>query len=130
MMSFNTPTDLQYTRTHEWVRIEGEEATVGISDYAQDSLGDVVYVELPNVGDSFDAGGTFGAVESVKAASDLYLPIAGEILAVNESLLDNPEILNSDPYGEGWILKIRVAQGVGALMSSEAYAKYTAELDH
>jgi glycine cleavage system H protein len=130
MMSFNTPTDLQYTRTHEWVRIEGEEATVGISDYAQDSLGDVVYVELPNVGDSFDAGGTFGAVESVKAASDLYLPIAGEILAVNESLLDNPEILNSDPYGEGWILKIRVAQGVGALMSSEAYEKYIAELDH
>lgn len=129
-MSFNTPTDLQYTRTHEWVRIEGEEATVGISDYAQDSLGDVVYVELPNVGDSFDAGGTFGAVESVKAASDLYLPIAGEILAVNESLLDNPEILNSDPYGEGWILKIRVAQGVGALMSSEAYEKYIAELDH
>ena len=119
-MAFKTPADLQYTRSHEWIRIEGDAATVGITDYAQDALGDVVYVELPEVGASFEAGATFGAVESVKAASDLYLPVAGEILAVNSALIDRPETLNTDPYGEGWMLKIRVAPGVGALMSAGA----------
>jgi glycine cleavage system H protein len=129
-MAFKTPADLQYTRSHEWIRIEGDEATVGITDYAQDALGDVVYVELPEVGASFEAGATFGAVESVKAASNLYLPVAGEVLAANSALIDRPEILNSDPYGEGWMLKIRVAPGVGALMSAGAYEKYVDEIKH
>ncbi len=129
-MAFKTPADLQYTRSHEWIRIEGDEATVGITDYAQDALGDVVYVELPEVGASFEAGATFGAVESVKAASDLYLPVAGEVLAVNDALIDHPETLNSDPYGAGWMLKIQVAPGVGALMSAGAYEKYVDEIKH
>ena len=129
-MSFKTPTDLQYTRSHEWIRIEGDTATVGITDYAQDALGDVVYVELPDAGASFEAGATFGAVESVKAASDLYLPVAGEVLEVNSALIDQPEVLNSDPYGAGWMLKIQVAPGVGALMSAGAYEKYVDEIKH
>ena len=129
-MSFKTPAELQYTKTHEWIKIEGDSATVGISDYAQDALGDVVYVELPEVGASFEAGQPFGAVESVKAASDLYLPVAGEVLEVNSALVDQPEILNSDPYGEGWMLRIRVAPGVGALMSAGAYEKYVDEIKH
>lgn len=129
-MAFKTPAELQYARTHEWIRIEGDEATVGITDYAQDSLGDVVYVELPEVGASFEAGESFGAVESVKAASDLYLPVAGEVTAVNSALIDTPEILNSDPYGEGWLVKISVAPGVGALMSAGTYEKYVDEIKH
>ncbi|MFO7166962.1 MAG: glycine cleavage system protein GcvH [Chloroflexota bacterium] len=129
-MAFNTPPELQYTQTHEWIRIEGDEATVGITDYAQDALGDVVYVDLPEVGASFEAGGIFGAVESVKAASDLYLPVAGEIIAVNEALLNSPELINSDPYGEGWLVKIRVAEGVGALMSAEAYERHVEASAH
>jgi glycine cleavage system H protein len=129
-MAFKTPAELQYARTHEWIRIEGDEATIGITDYAQDALGDVVYVELPEVGASFKAGTSFGAVESVKAASDLYLPVAGEITAVNSTLIDTPEILNSDPYGEGWLVKISVAPGVGALMSAETYEKFVDEIKH
>ena len=130
-MAFKTPAELQYTKSHEWIRIEGDEATIGISDYAQDSLGDVVYVELPDVGASFDAGETFGAVESVKAASDLYMPVAGEVTAVNDALVSTPETLNSDPYEAGWMLKIKVAEGVvGALMSAEAYEKYVDEINH
>jgi glycine cleavage system H protein len=129
-MSFKTPAELQYARSHEWIRIDGEEATIGITDYAQDALGDVVYVDLPEVGASFDAGDTFGAVESVKAASDLYMPVAGEVAEVNSALIDTPEILNGDPYGAGWMVKIKVAQGVGALMSAEAYEKYVDEIKH
>jgi len=129
-MAFKTPAELQYTKTHEWIKIEGDEATVGISDYAQDALGDVVYVELPEVGASYEAGAPFGAVESVKAASDLYLPIAGEIIEINEPLISAPELLNSDPYGSGWLVKIKVAEGVGALMSAEAYEKFVDEIKH
>jgi glycine cleavage system H protein len=129
-MAFKIPAELQYTRSHEWIKIEGEEATVGITDYAQDSLGDVVYVELPEVGASLAAGDTFGAVESVKAASDLYMPVAGEVAEVNSALVDTPETLNSDPYGAGWMVKIKVAPGVGALMSAEAYEKYVDEIKH
>jgi glycine cleavage system H protein len=129
-MSFKTPAELQYTKSHEWIKIEGDSATVGISDYAQDSLGDVVYVELPDVGASYEAGAPFGAVESVKAASDLYLPVGGEVIEVNAPLLDQPELLNSDPYGDGWLVKIKLAQGVGALMSAEAYEKYVDEIKH
>ena len=129
-MPFKTPAELQYTRSHEWIKIEGDTATVGISEYAQDALGDVVYVELPDVGAEYEAGAAFGAVESVKAASDLYLPVAGEVVERNEALLSTPELLNSDPYGEGWLVKIKVAEGVGALMSAEAYAKYVDEIKH
>jgi glycine cleavage system H protein len=129
-MAFKTPADLQYTRTHEWIRIEGDEGIVGITDYAQDALGDVVYVELPEVGARFEAGAAFGAVESVKAASDLYMPVAGEVIAVNDALVSQPEILNRDPYGEGWLIKIKVAPGVGALMSAEAYEKYVEGIKH
>jgi glycine cleavage system H protein len=129
-MAFNTPTDLQYTKTHEWIRVEGDEATVGITDYAQDALGDVVYVDLPQIGTSYEVGAVFGAVESVKAASDLYLPAGGEVIAVNDKLIDHPDILNGDPYGEGWLVRIRVAQGAAALMSAEAYEKYVEEIKH
>ena len=129
-MSFKTPAELQYTKSHEWIKIEGDEATVGISDYAQDALGDVVYVELPEIGAEYEAGAAFGAVESVKAASDLYLPVAGAIVAINEPLLNTPELLNSDPYGAGWLLKIKLAEGVGALMSADAYGKYVDEIKH
>ncbi len=129
-MAFKTPAELQYTKSHEWIKIEGDSATVGISDYAQDSLGDVVFVELPDVGASYDAGAPFGAIESVKAASDLYLPVGGEVIEVNAPLIDQPELLNSDPYGDGWLIKIKLAEGVGALMSAEAYEKYVDEIKH
>ena len=126
----NVPEDLHYSKDHEWVRVDGNIATIGITDYAQNSLGDVVYVELPDVGASYEAGQPFGAVESVKAASDLYVPVGGEVIEVNAPLLDQPELLNSDPYGDGWLIKIKLAQGVGALMSAEAYEKYVDEIKH
>jgi glycine cleavage system H protein len=129
-MAFKTPAELQYTKTHEWIKIEGDGATVGISDYAQDSLGDVVFVELPEVGASFEAGQPFGAVESVKAASELNMPVGGEVIEANTPLLDRPDLLNNDPYGDGWLIKIKLAQGVGALMSAEAYEKYVDEIKH
>ena len=129
-MAFKTPAELQYTKTHEWIKIEGDGATVGISDYAQDSLGDVVFVELPEVGASFEAGQPFGAVESVKAASELNMPVGGEVIEANTLLLDRPDLLNNDPYGDGWLIKIKLAQGVGALMSAEAYEKYVDEIKH
>lgn len=129
-MAFKTPAELQYTKSHEWIRIEGDEGTVGITDYAQDALGDVVYVDLPEVGVSLDAGATFGAVESVKAASDLYLPVAGEVIAVNDKVVDQTELLNTDPYGEGWLIKIKLAEGVGALMSAASYEKHVDEVKH
>lgn len=130
-MAFSTPGDLQYTKSHEWVRIEGDEATIGVTDYAQDALGDVVYVELKDVGDALTAGETFGAVESVKAASDLYMPIDGEIIAINDTAIETPELLNTAYYSEGWLIKIRIAPGaVGALMGAEAYAKHVDEVKH
>jgi len=129
-MAFKTPAELQYTKSHEWIKIEGDSATVGISDYAQDSLGDVVYVELPDLGASYESGQPFGAIESVKAASDLNLPVGGEVIEVNAPLLNQPELLNSDPYGAGWLIKIKLAPGVGALMSAEAYEKYVDEIKH
>jgi glycine cleavage system H protein len=129
-MSFNTPPELQYTKTHEWIKIEGDQAVVGITDYAQDALGDVVYVELPNVGDSLEAGATFGAIESVKAASDLYMPVAGEITAINEAAINDPAIINGEPYGNGWLIKIKLDEGIGALMSADAYSKMVDEIKH
>jgi glycine cleavage system H protein len=122
----NVPQDLQYTRSHEWVRTEGDTATVGISDHAQDELGDVVFVELPDEGATFDAGESFGTVESVKAVSDLYAPVGGEVVEVNSSLEDAPEKINDDPYGEGWLVKLRTS-GEADLLSPEEYEKVVEE---
>jgi glycine cleavage system H protein len=122
----NIPEDLQYTKSHEWVRIEGDTATIGITDHAQDELGDVVFVELPEEGDTFDAGESFGTVESVKAVSDLYAPVGGEVVEVNSALEDAPENINEDPYGEGWIVKLRTTDEAD-LLSSEEYEKVVEE---
>jgi glycine cleavage system H protein len=119
----SVPEELQYTRSHEWVRREGETATVGITDHAQDELGDVVFVELPEVGAAFDAGDSFGVVESVKAVSDLYAPVGGEVVEVNGALEDAPEKINEDPYGDGWILKLR-ASGEEDLLSAQEYEQF------
>ncbi|RZU46968.1 glycine cleavage system H protein [Fluviicoccus keumensis] len=119
----NTPSDLKYASSHEWARLDGDVVTVGITDHAQEALGDLVYVELPDVGDTVAAGDEAGVVESVKAASDIYAPVSGEIIAVNEALGDTPEIINTDPYNEGWIYKIRVSDvsELDNLMSGEEY---------
>ena len=122
----NIPEDLQYTNSHEWVRIEGDTATIGITDHAQDELGDVVFVELPDEGATFDAGESFGTVESVKAVSDLYAPVGGEVVEVNSALEDAPENINEDPYGEGWIVKLRTTDGAD-LLSPEEYEKVVEE---
>ena len=122
----SVPQDLQYTRSHEWVRTEGDTATVGISDHAQDELGDVVFVELPDEGATFDAGESFGTVESVKAVSDVYAPVGGEVVEVNSSLEDAPEKINDDPYGEGWLVKLRTS-GEADLLSPEEYEKVVEE---
>jgi glycine cleavage system H protein len=122
----SVPGDLQYTKTHEWVRREGDTATVGITDHAQDELGDVVFIELPEEGVSFGAGDAFGTIESVKAVSDLYAPVGGEVVEVNEALNDAPEKVNEDPYGEGWIIRLRVS-GDGNLLSAEEYEKVLEE---
>ncbi|HEX5911849.1 MAG TPA: glycine cleavage system protein GcvH [Rubrobacter sp.] len=122
----NIPEDLQYTKSHEWVRIEGDTATIGITDHAQDELGDVVFVELPDEGATFDAGESFGTVESVKAVSDLYAPVGGEVVEVNSALEDAPENINEDPYGEGWIVKLRTTDDPD-LLSPEEYEKVVEE---
>jgi glycine cleavage system H protein len=122
----SVPGDLQYTKTHEWVRREGDTATVGITEHAQDELGDVVFIELPEEGASFGTGDAFGTIESVKAVSDLYAPVDGEVVEVNEALNDAPEKVNEDPYGEGWIIRLRVS-GEGNLLSAEEYEKVLEE---
>lgn len=117
------PGDRRFTKDHEWARTEGELVRVGITDYAQDALGDVVFVELPAVGASFEAGEEFGTVESVKAVSELFMPVGGEVVAVNEALADAPEKVNQDPYNEGWMLQVKPADAsaVDALMDQAAY---------
>ena len=105
-MSFETPDDLGYLESHEWARRDGDTARVGITDFAQDELGDVVFVELPDAGDELEAEAQFGVVESIKAVSDLYAPVGGEVTAVNEDLFSAPELVNDDPYGDGWMLEI------------------------
>ncbi len=120
------PEELQYTKTHEWVRREDDVATVGITEHAQDELGDVVFVELPEKGASFGAGDAFGTVESVKAVSDLYAPVGGEVVEVNEALNDAPEKINEEPYGDGWIIRIRVSEEAD-LLSAEEYEKVLEE---
>jgi glycine cleavage system H protein len=124
-----TPTDLLFTKEHEWLRIDGEIGTVGISDHAQKELGDVVYVELPKSGDRFDSGGAFGSIESVKAVSELFMPVAGEVVEVNDELGSAPEKINADPYGVGWILRIRLTNKseTADLMSAEEYDEFTKE---
>ena len=124
-----TPTDLLFTKEHEWLRIDGEIGTVGISDHAQKELGDVVYVELPKPGDRFDSGAAFGSVESVKAVSELFMPVSDEVVEVNDELGSGPEKINADPYGIGWMLRIRLTNKneIGDLMSAEEYDEFTKE---
>ena len=119
----NTPSELKYTKDHEWVKIEGNIATVGITDFAQGELGDIVFVDVDTVDESLDAGEIFGSVEAVKTVSDLYLPVSGTITEFNELLEDQPELLNSDPYGEGWIIKVEISKDFDAsvLLSAEQY---------
>ncbi|MEG3638124.1 glycine cleavage system protein GcvH [Magnetococcus sp. PR-3] len=118
------PQELNYTKEHEWVRKEGDEVVIGITRFAADQLGDVVFVELPQPEDTLEADGTFGVVESVKAASDLFAPITGEIVAINEDLADAPELVNEDPYGKGWMLRVKPADPakIDALLSATDYA--------
>jgi glycine cleavage system H protein len=117
--------DVKYADSHEWIRLEGEFGVVGITDYAQDALGDVVFVELPAVGSTFDQGKTFGVVESVKAASDIYLPASGTITAINEKLIESPEMLNQDAFGEAWLVKLKLSNPaeLEKLMDAESYKK-------
>jgi glycine cleavage system H protein len=119
----NVPAELKYTKEHEWIRVEGEEAVVGITDYAQSQLGDIVFVECETVGDALEAGETFGTIEAVKTVSDLYLPVAGEVLEFNEELEGEPELVNKDPYGRGWIVKIKISDEteLDGLLNADAY---------
>jgi len=130
----NIPADLKYTKSDEWVRVDAnaDTATAGISDYAQTQLSDIVFVELPNVGTSLKQGESFGSVESVKAASDVYIPISGEITEVNEALADSPELVNQDPYGKAWMIKFKVTNAgeLAGLMDAAAYQKYCDERAH
>ena len=119
----NFPDDVRYTESHEWARSEGDKVKVGITDYAQDQLGDIVFVELPEVGDTFDKREEFGTVESVKAVSELYMPVAGEVVAINSSLEDSPEKVNNAPYGDGWMIEIKAdpPPELDDLMDNDAY---------
>ena len=119
----NFPNDVKYTKEHEWIRLEGDVAYVGITDYAQEQLGDIVFVDIQTVGETLEAGETFGTIEVVKTNSDLFLPLAGEILEQNEALEENPELVNKDPYGEGWLIKIKPAADADfdSLLDAEAY---------
>ena len=121
----------RYNESHEWVRIEGDEAVIGISDYAQSELNDVVYVELPEVGDALEKGEEFGTVESVKAASDLYMPVSGEVVAINKELEDSPELVNQDAFGVGWMLRVKVmaTSEIDDLLDADAY-KALCEQEH
>ncbi len=120
----NLPENLKYTKNHEWLRIEGDEAYIGITDFAQSELGDIVFVEVETVGDEIEKENMFGTIEAVKTVSDMFMPVSGEVLEFNEKLEDTPELINSDPYGDGWIIKISVkdASEVDGLMSSSEYA--------
>jgi glycine cleavage system H protein len=126
-MSFETPAELQYMESHEWARSTDGRITVGITDFAQDELGDVVFVELPEVGETVTKGEAFGVIESIKAVSDLYAPASGEVVAVNEELFDAPELVNDDPYGDGWMLEIELTEdGLNDLLDAEGYDEQVA----
>ena len=122
----NIPTDLRYSREHEWVRVDGPTARIGITDFAQDSLGDVVFVQLPEIGLEIVAGASASEIESTKSVSDVYVPVSGEVSAVNAALVDTPELVNSDPYGEGWILELTLGDPseLDALLDADAYRAF------
>ena len=123
----NVPEDLHYSKDHEWVRVDGDQAIVGITDYAQNSLGDVVYVELPKADDEFAANESFGSVESVKAVSEVFSPVTGVVVKINESLAEEPETVNSDPYGEGWMIRVKMSNPaeVDSLLTAAEYEDFT-----
>ena len=123
----NTPADLSYTDTHEWVRIENDEAVLGITEYAQHTLGDITYVELPSVGDTLTEGAEMGTVESVKAASDLFSPVSGTVTAVNEELADHPDLVNQDPYEGGWMVRVALSGRPSGLLNAADYEKLCQE---
>jgi len=129
MLEMNIPEDLLYTKEHEWVSVEGEVVTIGITDHAQNELGDVVYVELPEKGSRFDAQESFGSVESVKAVSEVYMPVSATVTEVNEDLVDAPEVVNEDPYGEGWMIRARLGDPdeIDELMTADDYREYLKE---
>ncbi len=124
-----TPTDLLYTKEHEWLRIDGDTGVIGITDHAQKELGDIVYIELPKPGSTFESGEVFGSVESVKAVSELFIPVSGEVLEINDELGSAPERVNADPYGTGWMIRVRPlnTEETGSLLSAEEYDEYTRE---
>lgn len=126
------PENRKYTRTHEWVLVEGDVVTLGITDHAQQELGDITYLELPDAGQSISAGEPFGVVESVKAASDIYSPLDGEVVERNDAAVDGPEVLNASPYDEAWLIKVRLADPsqIDALMDPDAYTSFTEEASH
>jgi glycine cleavage system H protein len=124
MADLKTPDNLQYQKSDEWLLVDGETGTIGLTDYAQDALNDIVFVELPEVGDTFEKGAAFGTVESVKAAADLVMPVDGEVIAVNTDLEDTPETINGDPYGDGWIIRIKITGAVEGLLSAADYIAY------
>ncbi len=122
-MVMNIPQNLKYTSEHEWIRLEGDVAYVGITDYAQQQLGDIVFVDIPTVGETLDANEVFGTIEVVKTISDLFLPVAGEVLELNAALEENPELVNTDPYGAGWLIKLKPANAadINGLLDAEGY---------
>ena len=126
MGNWKAPADLKYTRSDEWIRVEGDSGTIGLTDYAQDQLNDLVYVEMPDAGDSLDQGESFGTIESVKAAADMHMPVGGTVTDTNSELEDEPELANSDPYGKGWVIKITIANAaeLDGLMDAKAYAEF------
>lgn len=128
----NIPKDLKYTKNDEWIKVEGKTALIGVTDFAQNSLSDVIYVELPEAGDVLDKGETFGVVESVKAASDIYMPVSGEVIEVNEVLTQQYELVNKDPYGKAWMIKINIKNPseLDELMDAAAYETYCMEREH
>jgi glycine cleavage system H protein len=125
----NFPDNLKYTKEHEWLRVENDTAIVGVTDYAQSELGDIVYIEFPEVGKAFSHNDSIGTIEAVKTVADLYAPVSGEVLEVNTELVDNPELVNQDPYEKGWMLKIKISNPseVDSLMDSSAYKQHVAE---
>lgn len=125
----NIPADIQYTKDHEWVKIDGDTATIGITDFAQKELGDIVFVEVDTIGDELSAGDVFGTVEAVKTVSDLFMPISGTVETFNDSLEDSPEVVNQDPYGEGWMVKVKVdgEADAGELLTADQYKEVIGE---
>ena len=124
------PQELLYAKSHEWLKVDGENGTIGITHFAQEQLGDLTFIELPQEGDTFEAGDEFGSIESVKAASEVYMPVACEVIAVNENLEDAPEKVNDDPYGDGWLVKVKITGSTDDLLDATAYQEVTEEDAH